>query len=110
MTTGIDGVLAEIAGLQRADLERWILQDWVRADGPVAAPVFQDIDIARVRLIVVLRDELELGEAALPVVLSLLDQLHDLRRRLHELGAALERIAPDELRARLAVQLAQKPV
>jgi hypothetical protein len=42
-------------------------------------------------------------------VLSLLDQLHDLRRRLHELGAALERIAPDELRARLAVQLAQKP-
>ena len=38
--------------------------------------------MARVRLILELRDEFDVNEAALPVVLGLLDQLYDLRRRL----------------------------
>ncbi len=105
MTTGIDGLLAEIAGLHRTDLERWIALDWVRADGPAEAPVFHDIDIARARLIIVLHDELELSEAALPVVLLLLDQLHAMRRRMHELGAALETTVPEAMRVELVARL-----
>jgi len=78
----IDVLVTRVEGVRRADLERWIANRWVRPDDEGAEPVFHDIDVARVRLIRELRDELEVNEAALPVVLSLLDQVYELRRRL----------------------------
>jgi len=42
-----------------------------------------------VRLIQDLRDRLEINEAALPVVLMLLDQLYDLRRRMKAMRSDL---------------------
>jgi chaperone modulatory protein CbpM len=42
-----------------------------------------------VRLIRELRDELAVNEEALPVVLSLLDQLYALRRRVRAMGVVL---------------------
>jgi len=86
---GIEILVAQVRGLQRADVDRWIAQQWVKPDGTAGQYAFQDIDVARVRLIRELRDELQVNEEALPVVLSLLDQLYDLRRRLHDLGEAL---------------------
>lgn len=83
--TGIDHLLARFPGLARADIERWIECDWVRPDGSAGAWVFAEIDIERVGLIHLLRDELDVNEAALPVVLSLLDQLYALRRELRSL-------------------------
>jgi chaperone modulatory protein CbpM len=44
--------------------------------------------VARARLIVELRDTAEVNDAAMPVVLSLLDQLYDLRRQLRRLHRA----------------------
>lgn len=82
---GIEGVVMTMSGLDRQDVERWISNEWVRPDGPAGEWMFHDIDVARVRLIRELRDEMEVDEAALPVVLSLLDQLYDLRRRLRAL-------------------------
>ena len=38
------------------------------------------------RLILELREDMAVNEEALPVVLSLLDQLYELRRRLREMG------------------------
>ena len=76
------GLLAQLPRLPLQDLERWIAFKWVRADGTLGRYVFQDIDVARVRLILELRDDLEVNEAALPVVLLLLDQLYDLRREM----------------------------
>lgn len=76
------GLLAQLPRLPQQDLERWIAFQWVRADGVPGRHVFQEIDVARVRLILELRDELEVNEAALPVVLLLLDQLYDLRRQM----------------------------
>ncbi len=78
-------LLAQAPGLPGADLERWIANAWVRPDGRAGAYAFREIDLARVRLILLLRDDLEVDEAALPVVLLLLDQLYDLRRRLRDL-------------------------
>jgi chaperone modulatory protein CbpM len=52
-----------------------------------------------------LRDELEVGEAALPVVLLLLDQLYDLRRQLRELGVAFTRVVPEDVQRNLATHL-----
>ena len=87
----VDFVLSQAPGLPREDLERWIAKAWVRPDGGPGAYVFHDIDVARVLLIRELRDDLEVNEAALPVVLLLLDQLYDLRRLVRGLQARAER-------------------
>lgn len=83
----IEVVVSQTSGLRRRDLERWITNSWVRPDGSPDGWVFHEIDVARVRLIQTLRDELDVDEEALPVVLSLLDQIYDLRRRLRALAA-----------------------
>ena len=104
----IEALVRQLSGLQRQDLERWVLNEWVRPDGHVGHYVFREIDVARVRLIQELRDEMKINEDALPVVLSLLDQLYDLRRRMSELSDALGRTVPDELRQNLAEHLAKR--
>ncbi len=78
----IEVLLTQLPNLPLQDLERWISNDWVRPDGRAGEYAFREIDVARVRLIQELRDKLEINEAALPVVLLLLDQLYDLRRRM----------------------------
>lgn len=102
----IDILVTQLSGLQRQDLERWISNEWVRPDGRAGNYLFRDIDVARVRLIQELRDEMQVNEDALPVVLSLLDQLYDQRRRMRELSEALLRIVPDDVRQNLVRHLA----
>ena len=104
---GIELLIAEIPGLRLPDLERWIDNDWVRPGHDGHAYVFVEVDVARIRLIRELRDELQIDEDALPVVLMLLDQLYDLRRRMRELGTAIERTVPDKIRQVLARDLAK---
>jgi chaperone modulatory protein CbpM len=94
----IELVMTRISGLRRPDLDRWILHRFVRPDSEAGNYVFREIDIARIRLIQELRDDMDVNEAALPVVLSLLDQLYDVRRRLHALGDVLGKTLPEELR------------
>lgn len=94
----IETLVVTISGLDRAEVEHWIAQDWVRPTGSAGAWLFRDIDVARLRLIRELRYELQLQEDALPVVLGLLDQLYDARRRLRRLRNAVNRNAPPEIR------------
>ena len=81
-----------VPGVLLADVTRWVELAWVRPDGRPGAWMFREIDVARVRLIAELRDELSLDEDALPTVLSLMDQLYEARRQMrairHALGAA----------------------
>ena len=93
-----------IAGLDEAELGHWIEAAWVRARGARGAWQFEEVDVARIRLIHTLRHELEIGEPAMPVVLSLLDQLYELRRNAARLNAALEAL-PAEARAVILEQL-----
>ncbi|MBV9735610.1 MAG: hypothetical protein JO209_06845 [Acidisphaera sp.] len=93
-----------VAGLEAADLERWVAEAWVRPERRGADLLFREIDVARVRLLVELRDELALGEEAMPVVLSLLDQLYAARRQMRLLCEAIGQ-APEELRRSLAAHL-----
>jgi len=72
--------------LRPEDLEHWISEGYVRPDAAEGELVFQEIDVERVRLILDLREVMAVNEDALPVVLSLLDQLYALRRRLRRLG------------------------
>lgn len=98
----IDVLVTRHAGLRRPDLERWIANQWVRPDGGPGNYLFREIDVARVVLIQELRDDLQIDEEALPVVLSLMDQVYDLRRRLRDISVALERRASDDVRRKLA--------
>jgi chaperone modulatory protein CbpM len=96
----IEMLPGRIAGVTIADVQRWIALSWVRPDGTAGHWVFHEIDVARVRLILELRDELNVNEEALPTVLSLMDQLYDARRQMRMLRAALD-AAPEELRRSL---------
>ncbi len=101
----IEILIAQNSGLDRQDLERWIQNDWVRPERQSGGFVFQDIDVARVKLIRELRHDLDIDEEALPVILSLVDQLYALRRRFQALGEAITETAPDDLQRRLAAHL-----
>ena len=52
---------------------------------------FRPVDVARLRLIQELRQDLEIGPEAMPVVLSLVDEMYTLRRRLAALARAVAR-------------------
>jgi chaperone modulatory protein CbpM len=84
----IDDLLAIIPSLQRSDLEGWIRDELVTAERD-AGLSFSEMECARIRLICTLTYEFEIDSGALPVVLSLLDQLYDTRRRLMSLTRAV---------------------
>ncbi|MDB5411622.1 MAG: hypothetical protein JWL84_6534 [Rhodospirillales bacterium] len=99
-----EGVLQQVAGLAADELELWIASGWVMPDGAPEAWSFREIDIARIRLIVELRRDLEIDADAVPVILSLLDQLHTARRDLVDLcGAVASQPAP--IRAAIAAAI-----
>ena len=109
MTITIDVLITQVSGLRREDLELWIANHWVRPEEIEIGGdyVFHAIDVARVRLIHELHHDLQINEEALPVVLSLLDQLYDQRRRLRALTDAIATVAPEDVRHDLANYLAQ---
>ena len=102
----VEMLCVQVAGVVREDVERWVGEAWVRPDGRPGGYLFREIDVARVRLIVELRDNLRLDEEALPVVLSLMDQLYEERRRLRRVRDALVAV-PEEARRVLAGALGQ---
>jgi chaperone modulatory protein CbpM len=89
-----EAVLLRVSGLDKARLNAWIAEGWVRPQREGDRFVFQDIDVARCRLILELHEELEVNEAAMPVVLNLLDQLHQTRHQLRRVAEALEKARP----------------
>jgi chaperone modulatory protein CbpM len=101
----IELVLTLVSGVQRPDLERWIVHRLVLPDSAAGSYVFREIDVARVRLIRELRDDMLVNEEALPIVLSLLDQLYEVRRMMRELGEALSQVAPLEMRQAVVAHL-----
>jgi len=103
-----DMLITRIDGLDQDDLARWITNKWVRPDVEHGHYVFQDIDIARVHLIYELREDMDVNEAALPVVLSLLDQLYDLRRHLRAIGDAIGEVAPDAMQQAMELVVARR--
>jgi chaperone modulatory protein CbpM len=86
----IDDLLVAISALQRSDLERWISEGLVAPQQDTGTLSFSDMECARVRLICTLTYDLEIDNGTLPVVLSLVDQLYDTRRRLLSLTRAVK--------------------
>jgi chaperone modulatory protein CbpM len=86
-----------VAGVRVEDVSRWIALAWVQPEGAPGSWLFREIDVARVQLLVDLRDDLDVTEDNLPTVLSLLDQLYDARRQMRALRQALDAV-PAEAR------------
>jgi chaperone modulatory protein CbpM len=85
----VDELLSAIAVLQRSDLEVWIREELVAPQQEAESLIFSEMECARVRLICTLHYELEIEAGTLPVVLSLIDQLYETRRRLKSLTAGV---------------------
>ena len=67
-------------------LHKWIRLGWVRPERREGAAYFHEVDVARVRLLSELEHDLEFDEDTVPLVLSLLDQIHGLRNELRSLA------------------------
>lgn len=93
-------LLALVGALESGTLEDWVAQGYVRPRSADGGSDFDDSDVARVRLLCSLRDDLAVNEEALPVVVSLLDQMYSLRRALKAMTTALG-TEPHEVRARV---------
>ena len=99
----LDEVLAELRTVQRTDIIAWIEASWVQPEADAEEPRFRPGDVARVRLIHELHHELAIDAEAMPVVLSLLDEMYTLRRRLAALARALAE-TPVEVRSNVVTR------
>ena len=103
MTT-LEELLRLHAALTPARIQRWIAVGLLRPEGDDDPPRFAAIDVARVELLIELREDLAIDDSALETVLPLLDQVHTLRHRLARLADAIAR-QPDEVRRAIAAAL-----
>ena len=90
-------VVTRIKRLTLRDLRLWVREGWVRPVTGEHGPVFDEIDVARLRLLCDLRKDMALPADALPAVLTLIDQMHRTRRDLRRLTEALDE-QPHEVR------------
>lgn len=102
-------VLARITGLTALRLDAWIAQTWVRPVRAEAGPVFDDADLARLHLIHDLTECFGVNEEAIPIILSLVDEVQTLRAGLRALDRAIaahDAGTADAIAARLREMLA----
>ena len=73
------------ARLDQATLTAWIAEEWLVPHSAAAEPEFTEVDAARAELIRDLKEDLDVNDAGIGVILSLADQVPGLRRMLAEL-------------------------
>ena len=86
----IETLCVRLGSATPADIELWTRRAWLRPQGAPGHYLFQPIDEARARLILELRDELHINDEALPLVLSLLDQVYAARRHMRRFRTAVD--------------------
>jgi chaperone modulatory protein CbpM len=84
-------VVTLVPDVPAGELTDWIARGWVAPRGAPPEWVFADIDVARVRLVRDLRHGMGVEEDSVALVLSLIDQMYDLRQRVAALLAEAER-------------------
>src|ERR1700760_496833 len=94
----VTAVIALFSDLQESELLSWVARGGVRPEGPPPDFVFQEIDVARVRLIHDFRHSMSVADDTMPLVLSLLDQVYTLRGQLQAIARAVEG-QPEAVRA-----------
>ncbi len=99
-------LVIEIRDLSLPRLHKWIRLGWVKPERREGAAFFQEVDVARVRLLNELEHALDFDDETVPLVLSLLDQIHGLRRELRNLASAVDE-QPQTVRDRIRATYAR---
>ena len=103
MTT-LDELLRIHGRLSAIHVERWVARGLLRPASEGDHWIFEPVDVARVQLLADLTEQMGFDEESVETVVDLLDQVHTLRRQLHQLGVAIGR-QPTETRESIAVAL-----
>jgi chaperone modulatory protein CbpM len=93
-------VVARVERLTIGDLRSWVREGWVRPAQGKDGPFFDELDIARVRLLCDLRKDMAISGDTIPMILSLIDRLHKSQRELRMLRQAIDE-QPEDLRRTL---------
>lgn len=86
-------------GITEVHVERWVARGLLRPVGPLDAWQFESVDIARVRLLAELGDDLGLDDDTVSAVVGLIDQVHTLRGQLDLLARAIAAQPPETRKA-----------
>ena len=103
----LEALVGQFSGLDRIELLRWVENRWVLPARRGGSWVFDEVDIARVELILEIRREWAFDDEAMPLVLGLLDQVYELRRQLRRLCEAVA-AQPAEIREAIESTLARR--
>lgn len=101
MAINEEDLVREVRVLSVQRLHKWIRLGWVKPERHEGVALFHEVDVARVRLLCDLEHDLEFDEDTVPLVLSLLDQIHGLRNELRSMAAAIDE-QPPAVRERIA--------
>ena len=88
MTT-LDELLRQHRRLTTFHVERWVARGLLHPTGSMEAWSFEQIDVARARLLAELVDEMGFDDESVDTVVDLVDQVNTLRRQLDLLGHAI---------------------
>lgn len=103
MTTLAD-LLQLHRGLTSVRVERWVSRGLLRPLGATDAWTFEQVDVARVRLLAELGDDIGLDEDTVEAIVGLVDHVHTLRGQLDLLAQAIAE-QPAEAREAIAAAL-----
>jgi len=102
MTT-LDELLRLHGRLTAVHVERWVARGLLRPVGGADAWTFEQVDVARVRLLAELVDDIGLDDDTVETVVGLVDQVHTLRSQLGLLAQAIAEQPPETREAIAAV-------
>lgn len=88
MTT-LDELLRAHGRLTTIHVERWVARGLLRPSGTAETWSFEQIDVARARLLAELVGELGIDDETVETVVDLVDQVNTLRRQLDLVGHAI---------------------
>ncbi len=80
--------------LTTVHVERWVARGLLRPSGDADAWSFEQIDLARVRLLAELEGDIGFDDEAVETIVGLVDQVHTLRGQLDLLARAIAEQPP----------------
>lgn len=99
-----DELVATVGRIEVTVLRHWVELGWIVPEPDVSPMEFDEQDAARAHLICDLVYDFAMADDSVPVVLSLIDQLHDARRLVRTMAAAIES-QPEDVRQQIAAAL-----
>ena len=99
-----DQVLLRVQHLTVHRLRGWVERGWVSPARGQGGDEYDEIDVARIDLIRQLRDDMSVDPDAIPILLSMIDQVYSLRRELRCVMRAIDN-QPKTVRSTIVEEL-----